>query len=190
MYSMQTRASSGRWFIAMNYTVHSLMYSYYAFRALRYSIPKFVNIVITTLQISQMFVGILVNFVAYFRKERGEPCDVTYENIYWSFFMYFTYFLLFFNFFINAYLKKNTQTSSSKSVVSNGSIKKSNGLIHENGNGYVSNGVYKNGLSNGNGKISNGNGYHYSNGNGINHDSNKFINGNNHIINNHLKKND
>ena len=101
----------------MNFTVHSLMYSYYAFRALRYSIPKFVNIVITTLQLSQMFVGILVNFVAYFRKERGEACDVTYENIYWSFFMYFTYFLLFFNFFIHAYLKKSDKKSFNRLII-------------------------------------------------------------------------
>lgn len=105
-YSVQDETATGRWFVAMNFSVHALMYSYYAFRAMRFSIPKWVNIVITSLQIAQMIVGIWVNILAYARKLRGEQCDVPYSNIYWSFFMYFTYFLLFFHFFRNAYLKK------------------------------------------------------------------------------------
>lgn len=87
------------------------MYTYYAFRAMRFSIPKQVNIVITSLQIAQMIVGIYVNLTAYFAKARGTDCYVPYENIYWSFFMYFTYFLLFFHFFRNAYLKKAAHAS-------------------------------------------------------------------------------
>jgi elongation of very long chain fatty acids protein 6 len=105
-YSVHGLASSGRWFVAMNYFVHAIMYSYYAFRAMRFSIPKYINIIITSLQISQMVIGIVVNSIAYYKKNRGEKCDVSYDNIYWSFFMYFTYFLLFFHFFRNAYLKK------------------------------------------------------------------------------------
>jgi elongation of very long chain fatty acids protein 6 len=92
--------------------VHSFMYSYYAFRALRFKIPKMVNIVITSLQLSQMLIGIAVNTVAYLAKNNGERCDVTYDNIYWSFFMYFTYFVLFFHFFVNAYLKKPKSASA------------------------------------------------------------------------------
>jgi elongation of very long chain fatty acids protein 6 len=54
----------------MNFTVHAAMYSYYGFRALRFRIPKWVNIVITSGQISQMVIGIVVNTVAYFKKRR------------------------------------------------------------------------------------------------------------------------
>lgn len=111
-YSSSNVNSTGRWFVVMNYTIHSVMYGYYACRALRFKIPKWVNIFITTGQISQMVVGIFVNTLAYFKKNRGERCETTYENIYWSFFMYFTYFLLFFQFFCNAYLVKSSKIKS------------------------------------------------------------------------------
>ena len=109
-YAVSEFTASGRWFVLMNYTVHSAMYTYYGFRALRFKIPKWVNIVITTGQISQMFIGIIVNTVAYIKKSRGDSCDISYENIKWSFFMYFTYFLLFFNFFYNAYIVKSRKS--------------------------------------------------------------------------------
>lgn len=105
-FASKDLSSSGRWFVIMNYTVHSFMYGYYAFRALRFKIPKWVNIAITSGQISQMVVGLYVNSIAYKKKINGEKCHVSYESIYWSFFMYFTYFVLFFNFFMNAYLRK------------------------------------------------------------------------------------
>lgn len=113
-YATSDIASSGRWFMVMNYTIHSVMYGYYAFKALRFNIPKWINIMITTGQISQMIIGIFVNTLAYRRKNRGEHCDVTYENIYWSFFMYFTYFLLFFHFFIKTYLSRGSKKAQSK----------------------------------------------------------------------------
>lgn len=53
-----------------------------------------------------MVVGVYVNFYALMKKNRGEYCRVSYENIYWSFIMYFTFFTLFTNFFINRYLKR------------------------------------------------------------------------------------
>ena len=41
----------------MNYTVHALMYTYYAFRALQFRIPKWTMMTITALQLLQMVVG-------------------------------------------------------------------------------------------------------------------------------------
>lgn len=115
-YATMDFSSSGRWFIVMNYIIHTFMYTYYAFRALRFKIPKWINIAITSGQISQMVVGIYVNIVAYIKKNRGESCDVSYSNIYWSFFMYFTYFLLFFHFFVNAYLNKKASVPKKPQV--------------------------------------------------------------------------
>ena len=43
--------TSGRWFVLMNYTVHSVMYGYYAFRAMRFRIPRWVNVAITSGQL-------------------------------------------------------------------------------------------------------------------------------------------
>ena len=39
-YGYTIRTSSGRWYLAMNYTVLSVMYSYYAMRALKYRTRK------------------------------------------------------------------------------------------------------------------------------------------------------
>jgi elongation of very long chain fatty acids protein 6 len=151
-FSCRDFSASGRWFVLMNYTVHAVMYSYYAFRAMRFQIPKWVNIAITSGQISQMVFGIYVNTVAYMKKRRGEACDVSDENIKWSFIMYFSYFLLFFNFFYNTYISpKNKKRTGQAPVSSNG--KTVNGVYHklaENGtNGHV--------------KHSNGNGYDQNN---------------------------
>jgi hypothetical protein len=133
----------------MNYTVHAAMYTYYAFRALRFQIPKWVNIAITSGQISQMVFGIYVNTVAYMKKRRGEHCDVSDENITWSFIMYFSYFVLFFNFFYKAYIAPKSKRSG---VVANGKHQNGNGvhyskLANGSSNGSVqSNGHFSNGL--------------------------------------------
>ena len=42
----------------MNYSVHAVMYTYYGCRALRFKIPKWVNILITTSQLLQMVFGV------------------------------------------------------------------------------------------------------------------------------------
>ena len=37
-YTFSVFPSTGRWFMVMNYCVHSIMYSYYALRAMRFQI--------------------------------------------------------------------------------------------------------------------------------------------------------
>lgn len=132
-YSCKDFSASGRWFVLMNFTVHAAMYSYYGMRALRYRIPKWVNIVITSGQISQMVIGIVVNTVAYFKKARGDECHITEENIKWSFLMYFSYFILFFNFFYHAYLKPKSAKTAVNGHTANGATT-ANGKVHANGN--------------------------------------------------------
>ncbi|CAF0950394.1 unnamed protein product [Adineta ricciae] len=84
-YSYHDWTASGRWFVFMNYTVHAMMYSYYAARAMQYRIPKWVQITVTIFQLSQMVVGCFVNYKAYIYKEAGATCKVAYSNIFWSF---------------------------------------------------------------------------------------------------------
>ncbi len=113
-----------------------------------------------------MIIGILVNTVAYFKKSRGEPCQVSDENIRWSFFMYFTYFLLFFNFFYNAYIVKS---SKSKQAAAAAAEKKNDQAAHANGHSLVNGKSYLNGNANGHVKHDyNNNVYSKSNGtNGV-----------------------
>jgi len=105
-YSYHEWTASGRWFVFMNYSVHAMMYSYYAFRAMRYRIPKWIQVTVTVFQLSQMGVGIFVNYKAYVYKQKGAPCQVAYSNIFWSFVMYAIYFALFLHFFCVSYLSK------------------------------------------------------------------------------------
>lgn len=64
-YAFKEYTAPARWFIAMNFTVHSAMYSYYALKAMHYRIPRFVSMVITVAQLTQMVGGCAVNLWAY-----------------------------------------------------------------------------------------------------------------------------
>ena len=62
------------------------------------------------LQISQMVLGITVNWYGYQVKNQGQHCDLNYGSIYAAGAVYFSYFLLFVWFFYNAYiLRGNTK---------------------------------------------------------------------------------
>ena len=105
-YSYTEHTAPGRWFMVMNYIVHSFMYSYYCLRALRFKIPSCVNMVITSLQLAQMIIGVSINIWIYKIKGRGEFCQQTYDNLKYSSIMYFTYFVLFAQFFYTTYIVK------------------------------------------------------------------------------------
>ena len=77
-YAFTEYTAPARWFVSMNYVVHSAMYSYYALKAMRYRVPQFVSIVITTAQLVQMVVGCAVNLWAY----QVTTCQVILSFIY------------------------------------------------------------------------------------------------------------
>ena len=104
-YSYTEHIANGRWFMVMNYTVHAFMYSYYTLRALRFRIPKQVSMVITSMQLTQMIIGLTINIYSYKLLRQGLPCN-SLDNFRYSLLMYFSYFLLFGHFFYNAYLVK------------------------------------------------------------------------------------
>lgn len=99
--------AAGRWFVWMNYGVHSIMYTYYACRSIDIKFNKFLPMTITTLQLCQMVVGCYISIVVYLTKLKQQNCHQTYENLYFCFFIYFTYCLLFINFFYKTYIKKD-----------------------------------------------------------------------------------
>lgn len=116
-YSVQEPVAYGRWFIMMNYSVHAIMYTYYACRAMRYRIPKKISITITSLQLLQMVVGIFVNLVAAYQLAYGDgTCSVPAKNIYFSFILYFSFFLLFAHYFKTNYLVKQDKARKSKEL--------------------------------------------------------------------------
>ncbi|XP_038061171.1 elongation of very long chain fatty acids protein 6-like [Patiria miniata] len=106
-YSYSQIVSLARYFAVMNYTVHSFMYSYYAIRASRLMrIPSWIGMLITSLQITQMLVGCVVNGYAYSQMKSGGTCATNDENMRMSFLMYFSYLLLFVHFFYERYMSK------------------------------------------------------------------------------------
>lgn len=110
-FSYTEYTASARWFIVMNYCVHSVMYSYYALRAMRFSPPKWISMIITGLQLTQMIIGCAINIWAhnYLKVAGNSSCNISELNIRLSILMYFSYFVLFARFFYKAYLSDNAK---------------------------------------------------------------------------------
>lgn len=102
-YTFRDRMSGAQWYVGMNFFVHALMYSYYACRALKIRIPRPIAMTITALQLSQMFVGVWVQFYIYSVRKDPE-CPTHYYNLRAAVIMYGSYYLLFAQFFIKAYI--------------------------------------------------------------------------------------
>ncbi|XP_033108497.1 elongation of very long chain fatty acids protein 6-like [Anneissia japonica] len=141
-YSYQYMVAPGRYFIGVNCTVHAVMYSYYTLRASRlFKIPRFINVCITLFQMSQMVVGVTVNYLAYRFRSRGEHCSTTDINILVALLMYASYLVLFAHYFYKAYISRSTKPTSTKNMEVNGNGVHSNGTAlhlkraHLNGNG-------------------------------------------------------
>ncbi|RWS08109.1 elongation of very long chain fatty acids protein 6-like protein, partial [Dinothrombium tinctorium] len=69
--------SPARWYICMNYMVHSIMYSYYALRAFGFRLPKLLAMSITASQIIQMIIGCYVTYYGIAVQAEGRFCQIT-----------------------------------------------------------------------------------------------------------------
>ncbi|CAF1179444.1 unnamed protein product [Adineta ricciae] len=108
-YSYGHFAPSGRWFTSMNLCVHTIMYGYFALRAARFQVPRWIQQSITFLQLVQMAIGCIVNIAAYKYKQEGHHCMTSYNNIFVSLLLYLAYLLLFAYFFYSTYVRKNVK---------------------------------------------------------------------------------
>jgi len=94
------------YFALVNYFVHSVMYSYYALRAIRVKIPKKVSMAVTMLQLVQMVIGLAIISYAKWQKSMIETCCLFDEAVWLALGVYASYLLLFGNFFIKTYFPK------------------------------------------------------------------------------------
>ncbi|KAK2156638.1 hypothetical protein LSH36_208g02054 [Paralvinella palmiformis] len=127
-YSYTDHTAPGRWFMVMNYTVHSFMYTYYSLKAMRVRLPGFINIFITTIQILQMLMGVVIVVKAYQYKAQGHFCQQSAVNMQYCAAMYASYLILFMVFFYQTYLKpkpSSGQPARAKETISNS--------VHQNG---------------------------------------------------------
>uniref|UniRef100_A0A0K0FXQ2 Elongation of very long chain fatty acids protein n=1 Tax=Strongyloides venezuelensis TaxID=75913 RepID=A0A0K0FXQ2_STRVS len=107
VHSGAEHTAPGQVFITMNYLAHSFMYSYYALTALGYRPPKFVSMCVTTIQTTQMFLGVATTFYVYkIKTQYNIPCQQSIPNLYLAFFIYATFGVLFVKFFVETYFIK------------------------------------------------------------------------------------
>jgi elongation of very long chain fatty acids protein 6 len=105
-HSYATESSSGLYFVAMNYTVHAIMYGYYFLMAMKIK-PPIPAWTITVAQILQMFVGTFICLASYFLMRSGRTCAVKMDNVLAGGAMYLSYFILFMHFALQRYVFKS-----------------------------------------------------------------------------------
>ncbi len=109
-----------------------IYYSYYALKSLKFHIPRPIAMGITCLQLSQMVVGLVVNFYAYTTKLNGDSCDISYHHLNMGLVMYASYFALFIHFFVQAYFGRKPQGKKATSTSN-----KNDALFEKNNNNYA-----------------------------------------------------
>ena len=86
-----------------NFVVHTVMYTYYALKAANVRVPSFVALIITFLQILQMFIAICFGIMAYMNYLSGLYCEIELKVFYAGMLLYSTYIVLFVHFFYKRY---------------------------------------------------------------------------------------
>uniref|UniRef100_A0A0N5AJJ7 Elongation of very long chain fatty acids protein n=1 Tax=Syphacia muris TaxID=451379 RepID=A0A0N5AJJ7_9BILA len=97
--------AAGRWFIFMNYFVHSFMYTYYTFTAYGIRMPRIISIGLTTLQTMQMLIGVVISVVVLQMKLSNVRCQQSMENLALCFAIYASFAVLFMRFFYDSYIR-------------------------------------------------------------------------------------
>ena len=107
---------AGLYFVGMNCVVHAVMYTYFAAASLHIVPRWFPTIIITVMQIAQMFVGMFVclSSIKYTYERHGSdtPCANERTNLVLASVMYLSYLALFLQFAVGKYLsggKKKTE---------------------------------------------------------------------------------
>jgi hypothetical protein len=104
-HAFANNTASGLWFVAMNFSVHAVMYFYYFLSISGYKkLAHPMAPLITTIQLIQMVVGTLVTFNTARTINAGLPCAVDHANYKLGLAMYISYFVLFAILFYNLYL--------------------------------------------------------------------------------------
>ncbi|EWM29442.1 fatty-acyl [Nannochloropsis gaditana] len=105
-HSYAVTSSTGLYFVAMNYSVHAVMYAYYYLTAIK-AWPSWIPpSIITVAQISQMMVGVGICVASfYYLYTDPEHCEVKPQNVYSGALMYGSYLYLFCDFFVRRFLR-------------------------------------------------------------------------------------
>jgi len=109
-----TMSGSGLYFVAMNYSVHALMYGYYCLQALGVCPKSFPAYLITLSQILQMFIGTGVCISCWYYKYTGRTCANEDSNLIAGAVMYGSYLYLFMEFAVGRYIYPKAKKGGKK----------------------------------------------------------------------------
>ena len=117
-------AEYAKWFAIINTIIHSFMYTYYTFKAMGYRLPKWLSIMITSIQLSQMFVGIFLAIAIYYYVRIAKlKCHISSLNIIVTIILYISYAILFARFFIQRYMSDKSVKNIEKKTDANSKLK-------------------------------------------------------------------
>jgi len=106
-----------RWSLALNLAVHSVMYFYFAIRAMKYETPRWVAKFVTTIQLVQFVISCYIFGHLFIIKWNNSipDCACSWNVLSIGGVMYLSYLYLFADFFYKAYIQKRSPTKSMKS---------------------------------------------------------------------------
>ena len=102
-----TKSSVGPFYGGVNVFIHSLMYTYYALQTIGVRIPKVFSMILTTMQILQMIIGIIVTSMTHVYLNSDSGCNTTNLITICGYLMYASYFVLFVKFFTQSYFSSS-----------------------------------------------------------------------------------
>jgi elongation of very long chain fatty acids protein 6 len=103
-----------RWYIVMNFAVHSMMYPYFALTVLGVKVPRRISVTITTCQLSQMLIGLIVNLSSALLIRFGVPCYRHPFSVKMSFLVYGSFTFLFAKLFYDVVTDNKSKAKKSK----------------------------------------------------------------------------
>lgn len=114
-HSYSVRIGTGLWFAAMNYSVHAIMYFYFGLTQCGPGGRRFAKkfaMLITTIQLLQMVVGIIVTVASVAYHINGSVCYTSLFNSALGLAMYTSYFMLFLQLFLKNYFFNKKRRNS------------------------------------------------------------------------------
>ena len=103
-HSMAIGSAPAHWYCTMNYAVHSVMYSYYVLKSTGIRMPTPIAKTVTTLQLMQFIVGLIVVLRSTWLYTSGVPCSTNNLNSFLGVIIYGSYLILFSNFFYQRFV--------------------------------------------------------------------------------------
>ncbi|KAI6184365.1 Elongation of very long chain fatty acids protein [Aphelenchoides bicaudatus] len=105
IWSYNEKTAYNTWIVWLNFSVHAFMYTYYFLSACSIRSPAWVSRLITTSQITQFLITLVILFHAGYLKLVGYNVDTTWPVYLYCLAMELSYVALFGNFFYQSYVK-------------------------------------------------------------------------------------